>query len=313
MYRPYWQKEINLADTFHHPATVKTRNNKTFEYWERALFERAMFSIEFDRWPEAWRGRVKDFILWVLFRRGFCCVAHESEFGTFAQPCTLNGYDFYYQPTEAIVSNPAMKGDGKRYTIGEDCAILQLTPDYLGIWDIIERFAGQLSNLDNSLDLSLLNSKFAWLFGAKTKGAASALRKAFDQINRGEPLAIYDMRIQDDATSKTEPFQHVDFNVKGNYITSDLLADMCTVLRNFDAEVGIPTLPYDKKERLVEDEANSRKIESQARASIWIDTLNETARDVRSVFPDIDIHARLRSMEGGVENVTRNDVISGII
>lgn len=311
MYTPYFAKDINKFDALNHPSTVKTRNNKTFAFWERAFFERAMFSIEFDEWPEEWRGRVKDFITYILFRRGFAGIAKEPEFGTFAQPMELSGYDFNYQPVNAQLANPKLN---KKYTIGVDCAILQLTPDYFGIWDIIERYAGLMSNLDNALDMSLINNKFAWMFGAKTKGAATALRKAFDQIQRGEPLAIYDMRISDDATSKTEPFQHVDFNVKDNYITTDLLADMCTIIRNFDAEIGIPTLPYDKKERMVTNEAESRKIESQARATIWIDTLNETAKDVKKLFPDINIHARLRADQmGGAENVAYDNVDSGTV
>ena len=63
MYLPYFAKEINKMDAFNHPSTVKTRNNRTFAFWERAFFERAMFSIDFDRWPEEWRGRIKDFIV----------------------------------------------------------------------------------------------------------------------------------------------------------------------------------------------------------------------------------------------------------
>ena len=311
MYVPYFAREINRFDALNHPSTVKQRNNRTFAFWERAFFERAMFSIEFDRWPEEWRGRVKDFIVYTLMRRGFAGVADEPQFGTFAQPMNLSGYDFNYQPVKAILANPKLN---KEYTIGKDCAILQLTPDYFGIWDIIERYAGLMSDLDNALNMSLINSKFAWLFGAKTKGAATALRKAFDQINRGEPLAIYDMRIADDATSKTEPFQHVDFNVKGNYITTDLLRDMCTIMRNFDAEIGIPSLPYDKKERMVTEEAESRKTESQARATIWVDTLNETARDVKKLFPHIDIHARLRSEEmGGADDGSNDNESTGIV
>lgn len=312
MFRPYYAKEINKAAAFNHPSTVKTQNNRTFEFWERAFFERAMFSIEFDRWPEEWGGRVKDFIVYIMLRNGYGLVAHEPQFGTFLQPCTLKGYDFNYLPTQALLANPKLS---KTYTIGEDCAILQLTPDYQGIWDIIDRYAGQMSNLDNALDMSLINNKIAWMFGAKTKGAASAIKKAFDQINRGEPVVVFDQRITDDTSSKTEPFQHVDFNVKGNYITTDLLADMCTVLRNFDAEIGIPTLPYEKKERMVTDEAQSKLIESQARATIWVDTLNETAKDVKRIFPEIDIHARLRSesMEGGEADVTLDDDAPGAV
>lgn len=312
MYAPYWARDINTWDAFNHPSSVKQRNNRTFEFWERAFFERAMFAIEFDKWPEEWQGRIKDFIMWVLFRKGFAGVASDAKYGTFCQPMNLAGYDFYYQPTQALLANPKLN---KKYTIGVDCAILQLTPDYTGIWDIIERYAGQMSQMDNGLDMSMINNKIAWMFGAKTKGAATAIKKAFDQINRGEPLVVYDQRIVDDASSKAEPFQHVDFDVKRNYITTDLLQDMCTIMRNFDAEIGIPTLPYEKKERMVTDEAKSKQIESQARATIWIDTLNETAKDIKKLFPDIDIHARLRAneMEGGAENVTYDDESTGAV
>lgn len=309
-YTPYYYKEINLNDTFNRPCAVKSRNNISFEYWERALFERAMFNIDISL-PKIWQGRIKDFIIFTLFKRGFALVANSAAFGTFCQPCELAGYDFYYQPTEAILSNPKLN---RRYTIGKDCAILKLTPDYMGVWDIIIRYAEQLSTLDNALNMSLVNSKFAWLFGAKNKGAASALRKAMDRINRGEPLVIFDRRISDDKASKSEPFQYVDFAVKKNYITTDLLADLSTILRDFDTEIGIPTVPYEKKERLVTDEATARQTEAIARATIWIDTINESAKDVKKLFPDIDISAKLRiDEEGGNDNELDDNEPTGII
>lgn len=308
-FRPYYAKDINKWDALHRPSTPKARNNRTFAFWERALFERAKSAIEIT-FPEAWHGRVKDFLLFVLFRNGFFMVGKNDEYGYFGQPCTIKGFDLYYQPTNAIVANPASQSISKEYEIGKDCEILKLTPDYMGIWDIIDRYAEELSHIDNSLDLSLINSKFAWLLGAKTKGAACAIRKAFDQINRGEPLAIYDQRISDDSTSKTEPFQFVDFNVKGNYITTDLLMDFSTILRNFDCEIGIPSVPYEKKERLVTEEANARQFESIARATIWVDCVNESAKDIKALYPEIDISAKIRfdDMEGGLDNGDNDNV-----
>ena len=285
MYRPYFAEAINKFDAYHRPSTVKARNNKTYEYWERALFERALFSIEFDKWPSEWGGRIKDFITYILFRNGFGAVIKHPALGILFQPCSVSGYDVYYQPTEALIANPKFTGkDKKRYEIGKDAAILQLTPDYMGIWDIIDRFACELSSMDNALDMSMINNKIAWMFGAKTKGAASALRKAFDQIQEGEPLVVFDQRIADDTTTKTEPFQHVDFNVKGNYITTDLLADMCSILRNFDAEIGIPTLPYEKKERMTRFEAQSKQSDGIARACLWRDTLQRSFDEFNELF-----------------------------
>lgn len=310
LYTPYYYNEINLADTFNRPSSVKSRNNISFGYWERALFERAMFNIDVTL-PDIWQGKVKDFIMFVLFRRGFAMVADSAEFGKFCQPCEISGYDFYYQPTEAILSNPKLS---RRYKIGKECALLKLTPDYKGVWDIIDRYAEQLSTLDNALNMSLINSKFAWLFGAKNKGAASAIKKAMDRINRGEPLVVYDQRISDDQQSKSEPFQYVDFKVKNNYITTDLLADLSTILRDFDTEIGIPTVPYEKKERLVTDEATARQTEAIARATIWIETINESAKDIKELFPDIDISAKLRVQpEEGADNELNDNEPTGAL
>ena len=53
---------------------------------------------------------------------------------------------------------------------------------------------------------------------------------------------------------------------------------------NFNTEIGIPTVPYEKKERMVTSEAESKQIESLARATIWIDTLNNSFIKVNEMF-----------------------------
>ena len=90
----------------------------------------------------------------------------------------MNGYDFYYQPTEAIISNPRYDA---RLKIGEECEILKLTPDYFGIWDIISYYSEKLSVLDNAINMSLINNKFAFLLGARNKAAGEALKKMLDK------------------------------------------------------------------------------------------------------------------------------------
>ena len=54
------------------------------------------------------------------------------------------------------------------------------------------------------------------------------------------------------------------------------MQDVTTLLNAFDKEIGIPTVPYQKKERMVTSEADSTKIESIARVSLWIETLNSS-------------------------------------
>ena len=298
-YAPLNYDKINIAAGRFSPSSIKAHNNLSFWFWSRSLFQRAASVIDFDV-PENWEGKVKDFFVYCLFKYGFVAVFYDDQFGLSFQPCNLKGYDFYYQPTACIVANPLLN---KEFTLGSQAQLVKLTPDYFGIWDIIDYYAEKLSMLDVSINSSIVNSKFAYLLGAKTKGAAQALKKLLDQINKGEPAVIYDSRIFDDPSSKGDvsPFQTwFRDSMKNNYITSDLLQDFQTILNDFDREIGIPTIPYQKKERLVQSEAESTEIDAKARSIIWIETLDSSIKEVKQLFPDITLSARLRY--GDIEN-----------
>lgn len=302
-YRPYDFEKLNMLAGTYNPSSIKARNNKSFAFWERALFQRCLSVFDFNLLPE-WDGEPKDFMLMCLFRFGFLMGAIEPEFGRFMQPCSLSGYDFYYQPTKAILSNPKLN---KEYTIGEDCELLKLSPDYMGAWDIIDYYAEKLSHLDNGINQALINSKFAWILGAKNKAAAQALKKIMDLVQQGEPLVVYDQRILNDATTKEEPWQFLDFgSLKDKYMTPEMLQDFSTILNQFDTEIGIPTLPYEKKERLVTSEAESKKVESIARCTIWLETMQSSLIKLNKLF-NSNMSVSLRFNDGGDENESGKD------
>lgn len=307
MYMPLYYEKLNKLDNSFFPNTQKRRNNLSFAYWERSLFQRACSTLEFNL-PEAWSGQVKDFFYYCLFRFGYVCVIYDPKYGLIFQPCTLKGYDIYYQPTDAIITNPAFTAqeNARKHIIGSNCELIKLTPDYMGIWDIIDFYADKLSVLDGAITMSLENNKFAFILGAKTKAAAEGLKKMLDKVSRGEAAVIVDSKLMtDDPLSKDTPFQYWDRKLKENYITTDQLNDFQTLLNNFDAEVGIPTIPYQKKERLVTSEAESRVIDSTSRSIIWFDTLNSSIEKVNKMF-DTDISVKLRYDEDN-DNVVGNE------
>lgn len=296
-YTPLNYSKINAIAGRYNPSMVKSYNNQAFVFWERSLFQRAQSVIDVDGLPDEWRGNVKDFFFYCLLRFGFVGVFNSDEYGISFQPCTLAGYDFYYQPTKAIVSNPYLQ---KEFTIGEDTELLKLTPDYCGITDIVTYYAEKLAVLDNAINMSLINNKYAFFLGARNKGMAQALKKMLDKVNKGEPAVIYDQRILNDTTDKDVPYQFFErANLKQSYLTTDQLQDFQTIINSFDAEIGIPTIPYQKKERMVTDEANSKTLDAVSRSEIWIDTLNATAENVNSMFGlNIEFTRRFEVGEG---------------
>ena len=300
MYYPLNYECINNAAGLYAPSAIKAYNNVSFAYWERSLFQRACSTLKF---MVPWSGKVFDFFMYCLFRFGYIAISENDIYGKWFQPCTLSGYDFYYQPTRALISNPDYNADLK---IGKDCEILKLTPDYMGIWDIISFFASELSELDNAINMSLVNNKFGFILGARNKTAASAIKKALDKINAGEPAVIYDMSLLNDETDDAEPWQVWERgNLKDTYFTPEQLQDRMTILNQFDAEIGIPTIPYNKKERMVQSEAESRQYDAVSRVTVWINTLEESIKDINALYPDMNISVKLRydldMMRGGEE------------
>lgn len=299
MYLPMNYGQINTLENAFIPSMVKNRNNKVYAFWERALFQRACSTIIFNV-PDIWKGSIRDFLYWCLFRYGYVAVFNTDEFGTVFNPCNLNGFNFYYQPTNCIIANPRLT-ESLDLKIGEDCELLKLTPDYMGIWDIVGYYAEKLAVMDGALNTSIINSKMAYILACKNKATAEAMKKLMDKINSGEPAVFFDKAIPNDPASKDTPYQFLERdNIKSSYITSELLMDIQTVLNAFDSQIGIPTLPYQKKERMVTSEAESKVLDATSRSVIWFDTLTESIEKVNAMFPELKLSAELR-YKGGEE------------
>ena len=296
---PYDNAQLNLWSGSYTPSTVKPRNNAAFLYWQRSLFQRMVTAIDFTL-PEEWEGSTRDFFNFVIFRNGFLAVFNPEEFGISFQPAGLSGHNFYYQPTRCIIANPLYNAE---LEIGKNCEILKLSPDYRGYMDIVDYYAEKLALLDNSINTSLVNLKLSWIIGAKTKAAADALKKILDKVDRGDPAVVYDMRIANDPKDSDTPFQFLErkTGAKENYITHDQLQDVATLINAFDAEIGIPSAPYQKKERMVTSEAESRTDDALARVTTWVNTFNSSAERVNKLF-GTNISAAIHYGKGGAED-----------
>ena len=296
---------ININNSHNVPVTYIANQNKTYWYWFRSLYQRACSVIILEDLPETWRGMTKDFLYYCLYRFGYVATFDLKKFGFSFQPATLYGRDFYYQFTNAVIANPAFS-KSLDLKIGEECELLRLTPDYTGVFDVIDYYATQLSQLSEDVQISLINLKIGLIIGAKSKAAAKILKAALDEINKGEPAVIFDYKsLLNDIEAGEDPYYIFERKLKENYLLTDQLADFSTILNNFDSEIGIPTLPIVKRERMIESEAQSRVIDAKSRSIIWYDTLKESIDIINARFNQ-SIKVRLR-YEGGVDNVREND------
>ena len=296
MYRPpYNYNEINMFVSSYEPNTIHKCDNQRFLFWQRCLFQRVQSIFEIDNIPNAWRGRNKNFLDFLLIAFGYVVVSEDPKYGIYFAPAGLSGKSLYFQPTTAVINNPVMAG--RKLTIGEDCELLQLTPDYLGLYDIINYYAEQLALADTATSTSLVNSKIPYILGGKTKGVVQAIKKLLDRVNEGEPATFFDSRIIDDASSdNSDPFHQIKLFTSQDFITDRLLENHNSLLNMFDNEIGIPSVPSEKKERLISAEVDTKQIDATARCSVWLECL-KTSCDVINKHYGLNLQPRLTNTD----------------
>ena len=275
---------LNIPDVYF-------KDSITYRYWFRSLLHKIDSSIIFKGLPEGWNN---DFFMFCLWVRGFVLVFETKKKelqkfgknGVVFQPCTLTGkLDFYWQPTGAKVANPYVDLINKDFKLGNKAHLLKLTPDYLGVLDIIDFYASKLAELSEGVDMSIINSKFGMIATASNEAQAMTLKAVYDKFQKGEPLVVFDdlTKESDEVIPRKEPFEIWVQELKKNYILTDQLADLQTILNSFYTEIGLP-VAVEKKERLVTTEADFAVAQSQARISCWVETLKESLEIINKDF-----------------------------
>lgn len=291
---PYYYNYINAETSRVTPSTVHVKDSGLCRYFTKYLLQKAMSVFEWDL-PETWN---KDYFLYVLYCWGYVAVVNTDKFGVIPQGCGLKGYDVFYAPTHAVIANPLLSGILEP-RIGTQCALLKLQPDFSGILDLVGHYAEQMALASQSVSVNLLNSKLSYVFTAKTKALAESLKKMYDQIASGEPAVVIDSRIKNAADGE-ETWKSFEQNVGGNYIVTNLLADLRKIEAMFDTEIGIPNANTDKRERLIQDEVNANNIETYSKCAMWLENLQDACKRVNDMFGlNISVRWREISMIGG--------------
>ena len=250
----------------------------------RALWQRAIAGTKFGL-PKSWR-RAKRYFKNVVFSQGYIGVIDTPKYGKIPQICSFSGYGLFLQPVTMLVNQPLVQFEG---TIGENCELIHLTGDYRGIWDIVEHYAIRLSIAITSVDCSLINERLSVLAAGKSKAASETLKYLYEKISAGEPFAVYDKEIKTDSlTDDSDPIWTFSQDVASQYISDKLLADIDTILMQFDKEIGIAAVG-EKKERMLTDEIAMQNEDACARSSTWFENLSDSFDLCNELFPDLGL------------------------
>lgn len=294
---PAYYDYINAANSQVNPSTVHCNNTALSNFFERYLLQRAISVFEWDT-PEFWP---KNYYQTLLYCWGYFAVVRTDKYGVIPQGCGLGGYNVFYQPMYAIITNPLIDST-LQPMIDVNCTLFRLQPNYCGIMDIVSYYANMMALASESIGANLVNSKLAYTFVSKNKSAAESFKKMYDQINGGNPAAFIDKDLLDDEGNPT--WMLFNQNLKQTYITTDLLTDLREIRNMFDTEIGIPNANISKKERLIVDEANANNFETKCLADTWLEEIQKSAEKCNRMF-GTNISVKWRDMSGYNVN-TRN-------
>lgn len=275
---PYMYDYVNTEVSQHSPSTVHTKNTELQRFFARYLLQKAMSVFKWDL-PETWD---RDYFLYVLYGIGYIAVINTDKYGVIPQQCGLEGYNIFYQPKRALVTNPLLRGL-RSLDIGTQCTLIKLQPDYGSVMDLVGFYADMMALTAETAGVNLVNSRLSYVFFGKNKNTAESQKKLFDRVASGEPATFVDTALYDVQSGNPSwiPFQQ---NVGQNYIAGDALADLRKWEMMFDTDVGIPSANTDKKERLISDEVNANNVEVTSKADLWLDQLQKSFAQTSKMF-----------------------------
>lgn len=289
---------INQYESMQQPDMIHLTNTADFHMFFRYFLQRVISGIIFDGFPESWDI---DFFNIVLFLKGNLAIIKSSQFDVIPQIAEPYGFNIFYEPTDMIVANPYLKSiDNKSYTIGKNCEVVRLTPDWDGVSDLINAYAQRCALVWSTHDVASALAKIGYVFTAKNKSAAETYKVMFDKIMSGQLTAAINQSLFDKDGKPL--YQVFDNDVDKKFaVATQALQNIRDIKAQFDEEIGLVGVPQ-KKERLIKAEIESQETNVMSKLVLWVDTLNRCFKKVNALFPNINITAKMRNVKEGGYN-----------
>lgn len=297
---PFDYNYVNTQYATVTPSTIHVQDSMLTAFFRKYLLQKAISIFKWDI-PEYWS---KDYFLYTLFCYGYVAIINTNKYGVIPQQCGLQGWDIFYRPTNAVITNPLLNGI-LHPRIDKQCTLLKLQPDYGSVMDLVNYYAGMMALSSETATTNLINSKLAYVAFVDNKSEAETFKKMYDDILSGEPAVVVDKRNKSQADAKN--WDMFTQNVGQNYIVGDILADMKKWTQMFLTEIGIGNANTDKKERLITAEVEANNEETITMAELWLEQLQESCAKANKLFGiNISVDWRIKPVEqvktGGVEN-----------
>lgn len=298
MQPPFSYQFMNAVEGTIHPSFLHIHNTSLSRFFKQYLLQDVLSVFKFTL-PDWWDA---DYFRYSLLGYGYVAVFKTDKFGVIPQQCNLTGYNVFYRPTKAMIANPLICG--RELNIGRNCEIIKVMPDYSGIANIVDYYGDLMALTWEGITTNILNSKLAYIGFAGNKADAETFKKMYDRIASGEPAVI--ARKKSATITDDDKFQLFTQNLQQNYIAPQMMESLRNIQSAFRAEIGIPDLSVQKKERLITAEATKTDIYTRAKSMLWLETMREGIEKAKARYPEIamlDVEFRF-PLEGGEDDAS---------
>ena len=305
---PFTYEQLNAHLGQVPQSFLHVHNTAISRFFKRYLL---MDSLAVFKWtlPDNWDA---DYFRYIIMGFGRAVIFKTDLFGVIPQYAELYGYNVFYRPNKAIVANPLIKA--RDLTIGVDCALIKLSPDYGSIADLVDYYGDLMALTYESMSVNILNSRLSYLVGVSSKAEADTFKSIYDEIASGKPAVFYRGKQNNsnalDLKNNAGAWETLLQNVKQSFIADELMTVLQDIRDEFLTHIGIPNMSERKKERinLVDSERNT--VETAAKVSLWLEELQAGIDSAIKLFPELSgkLAVSLRfppdlSMKGGVADV----------
>lgn len=303
---PIFYDYQNQIQSFATPIPQYNINNETTHYFARYIMQKILSNFKFTGIPDSWQ---KNYFQYCLFCNGVLTVIDTPDFGVIPQACGLTGYNVFWGPKSVIVSNPLLPDlSGKQLDIGKDCEIVHLAPDYCGIMDLCYKYAIEYALATQAFDVTLVNSKLAYVFAAGNKQVAASFKKMYDQISQGNPATFIDSSLLN--PDGRPAWEAIFRDNKGSGIINELLTALEKLDARLNTDIGIPNTNISKASGVSAAEVNANNQDTASKATLWRDTIREGLKRVNNMFGlslGVDLVFSEEPKKGGTQDADESD------
>ena len=214
-----------------------------------------------------------------LLMNGIACISKDPLTDIwFSLPCAVQGLNIYGDPVnwQAIGKNgDKFAGD---WSTG---AVVYNSKARMGVWNAILLNARKLAHYDRTEDINLSVQKTPWAITAP-RNQKQALINTFNNIAEGSIAILGDENFNDlvniSAINLQVPFIGAELGAAKRVLWSEILTFL-----------GIPSMPYEKGERMIEAEATGNEAPTNIMLLDALDARRECAEYLNKYF-GFDVH-----------------------